>query len=181
MRLSLLLLAACSSPANPGPGSGDGGSSSTALPFDCREENDEARCERFDDVEAQTIGSGVSLANGTGSLSGGFVDAANVRLVLAAFDYTEQGYVLAVDLDTGDRTLVSGAAHDPRTGNETPRRRPRARPRVGRRSRPRRNPLHLRRPRPHRDRSRERRPHRDRVQHPVRARGRDLAPRERRR
>src|SRR6185295_8462419 len=47
---------------------------------------------------------------------GGFVDATGNRIVLAGYDSMDDGYVLAIDLTSGDRTLVSGAANDVRTG-----------------------------------------------------------------
>jgi hypothetical protein len=75
--------------------------------------------------EKRTVGAGVAFPDSatdgvTASLQGGFIDAANNRLVLAAagvlLEGKKFGAVFTVDLATGNRTVLSGLILDPSEG-----------------------------------------------------------------
>lgn len=92
----------------------------TLLPLDCRHSRNETAPGCTADVtEPGMVGDGPEFP---ASLDNGFVDAATRTVYVAAsasISGTEGGLVYAVDLDTGDRTVVSGTYEDPRTGPMT--------------------------------------------------------------
>ena len=103
-------LGGCSSPTAASP---DGGTTlpPTALTADCRTPGStNPSCSR--DQTAKGVGSGVILANP----AGGFVDVANNRVILAGYSKSGKGNVIAINLATLERTLISGTVEDPRTG-----------------------------------------------------------------
>lgn len=86
----------------------------TNLPFDCRHPRaqDDPRCEAYGNL-GTPIGAGFDVERY--QMGDGFVDTANNRLVLTfncLLCPDEDTGVLAIDLDTGDRTLLSGHYND---------------------------------------------------------------------
>lgn len=92
----------------------------TTLEMDCRAvaNNEEPRCQRSEQVTPGSIGSGPAFPADSGSLYGGFVDAANHRLVVGALTSSgaSHGSIWSVDLASGSRTLISGTIVDPIQG-----------------------------------------------------------------
>jgi hypothetical protein len=103
-------------------GGGDGGGPSLV---DCSVAANRANDPRCGGILDATVGQGVALAHqnlfGAPLSGGGFLDGG--RLVLAVdIDYGSPntfGIVLAVDLSTGDRTVISGKYRDPANGDHT--------------------------------------------------------------
>lgn len=92
----------------------EGAQEKTSLPIDCRsaKNSDDPRCKA-----TGTVGTGPLFPTGLGYLGGGFIDTAKNRLVLGAYynnsntDF-RHGAVVAVDLTTGNRTLISATYVD---------------------------------------------------------------------
>jgi hypothetical protein len=86
----------------------------TRLPVDCRREShaEEPECQRVQDVPVSTFGDGLSLDGY--DLGGGFIDGDHLILAYSCpvFCFLEQSGVLSIDLQTGDRTLLSGRYED---------------------------------------------------------------------
>lgn len=134
--LALCSLAACDSGStnnnNSDMGTGDTGdmtmTSAGILPVDCTKtaNGSNSACTRASSQPARTFGQGPSLKDLTKGFGntyyGGFVDAANSRLVTAATwdsDAAPKGYIVAVDINNGNRTVLSGTYEDPQQGNKT--------------------------------------------------------------
>jgi hypothetical protein len=119
-------------------GGGGGGGSAGLLPVDCVDPpgagnvnpnldpvTGDPRCDPSIGGRAPgLIGMGppLDIEGSSVRMEHGFVDTAGNRLVFpidAIFIASGNGALFAVDLDTGDRTIVSGTAHDPRTGAST--------------------------------------------------------------
>jgi hypothetical protein len=113
-----------------GSGSGSGSGSAMDVPtgafaVDCAitENQMTPHCARPSSVPAGSLGLGTPIVDvGLGTLNGGFVDG--MRLVAAVAYATSNtmpatGYVLAVDLATGDRKVISGSYTDPANGRMT--------------------------------------------------------------
>jgi hypothetical protein len=108
-------------PGGPGDAGGAGrGAVPAAALVACPESSDDKKC-RLGDYG--TLGKGPAFQQtNDGVLGSGFVDAAGGRLVVTVGRIFEnaskprQGAVFAVDLATGDRTIVSGVQNDPMTG-----------------------------------------------------------------
>jgi hypothetical protein len=88
------------------------------LPIDCTAQPDAPECARPIWIEAGTVGSGPPFDNyGFPQLGGGFLDAANDRIVITARfgsdSVSPTGVVATVDLHTGDRVFVSGSFMGP--------------------------------------------------------------------
>jgi hypothetical protein len=95
--------------------SGDAGGS-TSTHFDCIDRRNAAdpRCLSYPDVLPGTIGAGPPFIL---TPKGGFIEG---RTMVVALDPVDTpGYLFSIDLDTGDRTLVSGDYEDPRSGPRT--------------------------------------------------------------
>lgn len=97
-----------------------------ALAVDCTKTANasDPACARGSLKPARTYGAGPSLADlSRGFVKtyyGGFVDAAKNRLVVAATwdsDASPKGYIVAVDITTGARTVISGTYEDPAQGD----------------------------------------------------------------
>lgn len=91
------------------------------LDVDCRAtaNADDPRCIDEDET-AGSVGEGPHFPpGGIGALYGGFLDAAQNRIVLAGWQNgpVEHAIVYAVDLATGDRTVISGTYLDPLQGD----------------------------------------------------------------
>jgi hypothetical protein len=94
---------------------GDAGSASSTR-IDCIDRRNAAdpRCLSYPDVLPGTIGSGPPFIR---TPKGGFIEG---RTMVVALDPVDTpGYLFSIDLDTGDRTLVSGDYEDPRSGPRT--------------------------------------------------------------
>lgn len=108
-----------------GPGGSDAGPSS--LPVDCVDRaTTDRRCEFPMNLSPGEVGGGPSLRSiyrgsfGNPEISGGFADAAGNRLVaavtLGSDTSNDYGAIVTIDLDSGDRTVVSGEFEDSRSG-----------------------------------------------------------------
>lgn len=89
------------------------------FPIDCSATANQMtpRCARPSLVPAGTLGEGPATVNpGSGNLHGGFIDGARLIAAVAYSGAPATGYVLAVDLATGNRTMVSGYYNDPANG-----------------------------------------------------------------
>ncbi|MEQ1500960.1 MAG: hypothetical protein ABMB14_01955, partial [Myxococcota bacterium] len=84
----------------------------SVLPVDCRHplNAEDPRCERVQDLASGTFGSGPSLD--WIDVGGGFVDGGRLLVTYASSSSIDASGVLAVDLATGDRTIVSGRYED---------------------------------------------------------------------
>ncbi len=120
---------------NVGPDAGmmaqpDAGQGSNMLPtgpfaLDCSTVANQTtpHCARPDTVLAGSLGTGPAIvASGLGDLNGGFIEGS--RLVAAVAYSTSStmaatGSVVAVDLATGDRTVISGTYKDAATGRQS--------------------------------------------------------------
>jgi hypothetical protein len=94
----------------------------TALPVDCRHSRNESNPRCHDEQENRgMVGAGLPFPNSIGAsyMANGYLDAASRTIYLAAANSVSGdrvGSYFAVDLDTGDRTLLSGPYDDPRMG-----------------------------------------------------------------
>ncbi|HEY1960757.1 MAG TPA: hypothetical protein VGH28_34335 [Polyangiaceae bacterium] len=116
-----LLLAACSSNPAPAPDGGtddaDEAGAPTSLSVDCRASASDLRCVPLASSKTHSVGKG---PNGDGyRYGGGFVDSAQGRIVLGFACPTcsdKDSGIMAIDLATGDRTLLSGTVNDAVSG-----------------------------------------------------------------
>jgi hypothetical protein len=77
-------------------------------------------CARPGSVMAGSLGSGPAFVEpGLGDLYGGFVDGNRLIAAMAYSAAPATGAVVAVDLDTGDRTVISGSYNDATAGRKT--------------------------------------------------------------
>ena len=91
----------------------------TNLPIDCRHQKNEGdpRCEGDISTLEGNLGSGLDLTEY--QLGDGFVDAGKNRLVIpfnCLLCNDDDSGIIAIDLDSGDRTLLSGHYADPLQG-----------------------------------------------------------------
>jgi hypothetical protein len=94
----------------------------TALPVDCRHSRNESNSVCNSDDENRTmVGGGMQFPNHIGAsyMANGYLDVATRTIYVAAANAISGdrlGSFFSVDLDTGDRTLISGPYDDPRMG-----------------------------------------------------------------
>lgn len=99
-----------------------GGDWPDALPIDCLDDANSAElaCTPWLQLDPGSIGEGPHFGIGMfPGVGGGFLDAANERIVIGArfgVDVAPGGMVATVDLRTGERTFVSGHYEDPANG-----------------------------------------------------------------
>ena len=118
--------AATSAPASPSSSASASASTSAptsaaTLPVDCSKSDKDRRCQRASSA-AGTIGSGPAIQGSSGfpSIGGGFIDGNRlVAAVEMGSQYDDQGGLFAFDLDSGNRTLLSGKIESAATGPVT--------------------------------------------------------------
>lgn len=83
----------------------------TALPVDCRGplHRDDPRCANPYDLEPNTIGDGLNIDSL--ELNGGFIDRDGGRVVVSTSGI-DSSAVISIDLETGDREILSGRIFD---------------------------------------------------------------------
>jgi hypothetical protein len=92
-------------------------SGQSSLPTNCIDPNNASKPQCVgDDPSAGTLGTGPSFAEGQVYFAGGYVSGST--LVVTGGDATT-GFVMTIDLTTGNRTLLSGQLDDPKQGNIT--------------------------------------------------------------